>query len=227
MLRPSVSADAWASSTFRHRAVVPTKPDISIGKTKARIREFFDQNAYVRQLCDENKRIYPRMHQSVQNTAIELILYYVKNWGKSTARNNEIRITYSYLRRALNDSCCIATLKNHINKLLRIYKSFIRLKTRGGLGLANQNTACTVLEIDPTVIQFKDERHNEAIRMGILSAEEQPRRQQEAKQELNKVFQEKQLAAERRKMEAEKRMATPSTLGEILQSSLGDFFRRE
>lgn len=167
------------------------------------------------------------MHQSVQNTAIELIMYYAKNWGKSTAQNDQIRITYSYLRRALNDSCCIATLKNHINKLLRVYKSFIRLKTRGGLGLANQNTACIVLEIDPTVIQFKDERHNEAVRQGILSAEEQPRRQQEAKQNLKKTFHEMQLAAERQKMEAEKRRAAPPTLGEILQSSFGGFFKRE
>jgi len=227
MFRPAVSADAWASSMFHHQPVVPTKPRISIGKTKAKIREFFDRNAAIRQLCDENKQIYPRMHQSVQNTAIELIMYYVKNWGKSTAQNYQIRITYSYLRRALNDSCCIATLKNHINKLLKAYKSFFHLKTRGWLGLANQNTACTVLEIDPTVIQFDDERHNEAVRMGILSAEEQPRRQQEAKQKVKKAFHQMQLAAERRKMEAEKRMATPSTLGEILQSSFGGFFRRE
>lgn len=227
MLRPSVTADAWASSTFDHLPVVPTKPTISIGKTKAKIREFFDQNADIRQLCEENKRMYPRMHQSVQNTAIELIMYYVKNWGKSTAQNYQIRITYSYLRRALNDSCCIATLKNHINKLLRIYKTFIRVKTRGGLGLMNQNTACTVLEIDPTVIQFDDERHNEAVRQGILSAEEQPRRQQEAKLELNKAFQDMELMVERINMEAEKRRAAPPTLGDILQSSFGGFFKRE
>lgn len=184
-------------------------------------------NAAVRELSRENKENYPRMHQSVQNTAIELVMYYIKNWGKSTATNNQIRITYSYLRRALNDSCCIATLKNHINKLLRVYKSFIRTKQRGGLGLTQQNTACIVLEIDPVVIQFEDERHNEAIRQGILSAEEQTVLGQQTKGRERKAIQGIMTARTNARRETEKRNATPSTIGHIFQSAFGDLIQRE
>ncbi|MBB3841081.1 hypothetical protein FHS57_005102 [Runella defluvii] len=205
----------------------PTKPSFSMGKTKEKLAEFFMRNEEVRTLCDENKKEYPRMHQSLQSTGWQLLMYYMNNWGKSTARNYEIRITYSYLRRAFNDGCCIATLKNHINKLLRMYKGFITAKHRGGLGLKDQNTACIVLKIDPTVLQFKDERHNEAVRIGQLSAEEARRIEQEtlSKQRAacGSVIAAKQAAEDK----AEQRRQTPSSIASIFQSSLSDLFKRE
>lgn len=198
-----------------------------MAKTKEKLAEFFARNEDVRNLCDENKKEYPRMHQSVQGTAWQLLMYYIKNWGKPTARNYEIRVTYGYIRKALNDSCCIATLKNHINKLLRMYKGFITAKHRGGLGLKDQNTACIVLQMCPEVLQFENERDNEAVRIGQLSAEEARRIEQEtlSKQRAacGSVIAAKQAAEDK----AEQRRQTPSSIASIFQSSLSDLFKRE
>ena len=198
-----------------------------MAKTKAKLAEYFEANESVRNLCDENKKEYPRMHQSVQSTAWQLLMYYMKNWGKTTARNYEIRITYGYLRRAFNDSCCIATLKNHINKLLRMYKGFITARHRGGLGLKDQNTACIVLELRPEVLQFEDERHNEAVKIGQLSAEEARRIEQETLSKQRAACGSVMAAKQASEAKAEQRRQTPSSIASIFQSSLSDLFKRE
>ena len=144
----------------------PSKPRLSFEKTKAKLAEYFAENQRLRDGDVGFAKLFPRMHQSVQGTAWQLLMYYMKNWGRGNASNYELRITHSYIRKALNDSCCIATIKHHINKILRMYKSFVVEKTRGGLNLAGQNTACIVLKIDPAVLVFDDPRHNEAIALG-------------------------------------------------------------
>jgi hypothetical protein len=210
-----------------NKSFVSSKPEFSMAKTKEKLAEFFNQNEAVRQLCDENKVEYPRMHQSVQGTAWQLLMYYMKNWGKSVAKNYEIRICYSYLKKSLNDSCCVATLKNHINKLLKMYKAFIKAKHRGGLGLDHQNTACIVLEIDPQVLQFANERHNEAIRQGELSIEESRHRQD--------MIVASQKAAARSIINAradidavaQKRMETPSSISAIFSAAFGGVLQKE
>lgn len=229
MFRNSVPVGIWSAmqNADRSAVVIPSKPQFSMAKTKEKLAEFFTQNESVRQLCDENKKDYPRMHQSVQNTAWQLLMYYIKNWGKSNAKNYEIRITYGYLRRALNDSCCIATLKNHINKLLRMYKGFITEKTRGGLGLPNQNIACIILSVDPKVLQFADERHNEAVRVGELSAEQSRAQQAENAQKQHIGLQSILNAKSAADADAEARRKTPASFGQIFQAAFGDFQKRE
>lgn len=208
--------------------VVPSKPQFSLAKTKAKLAEFFRNNEQIRSLCQENRETYPRMHQSVQNTAWQLLMYYIKNWGKPNARAYEIRITHSYLRKALNDSCCVATIKNHINKLLSIYKSFVTEKYRGGLRLENQNTACIVLKIDPTVLQFEDERHNQAVKIGQLSAEQSKYKRHLNQQTEFKVGANILAVKNANDLEAKKRNQTPSHFASFFaQSDASPFLKLE
>jgi hypothetical protein len=203
------------------------KPSFSMAKTKEKLAEFFNRNEQVRTLCDENKVGYPRMHQSVQDTAWRLLMYYIKNWGKSVAQNYEIRITYSYLKRALNDSCCVATLKNHINKLLKMYKGFLVAKTRGGLGLESQNTACIVLELSPEVLQFENDRHNQAVAIGQLSAEEARRIAQETHQKERTASGGILNGKAATEAAAQKRQQTPSSIASIFSSAFSDILKKE
>lgn len=198
-----------------------------MAKTKEKLAEFFARNEDVRTLCDENKKEYPRMHQSVQGTAWQLLMYYIKNWGKSVAKNYEIRVTYGYIRKALNDSCCIATLKNHINKLLRMYKGFITAKHRGGLGLKDQNTACIVLEIDPAVLQFEDERHNEAVKQGQTAAEQSRRIEDEQNRQGHAAISSIRNVVAAKKEEKEQRLSTASSIASFFQASYANPLRRE
>lgn len=228
MLRNAQPVGLWAAyQNYDRSTVVPKKPQFSMAKTKARLAQFFAQNEDVRQLSDETKAQYPRMHQSVQHTAWTLLMYYIKHWGKSTARNYEIRITHSYIRQALNDSCCIATVKNHINKLLRMYRGFIREKSRGGLGLPNQNTACIVLELDPTVLQFEDDRHNEAVKQGIESAEQSRRIEAEHRAKDRAASQSILATMADIQDQAERRSETPSSIADIFQAAFGSASKRE
>lgn len=209
------------ASFMANVAVTPTKPRFNFGKTKAQLADVFNRNEQVRKLCDENKTLYPRLHQSVQDTAWQLLMYYIKNWGKSTAKNYEIRITYSYLRKALNESCCVATLKNHVNKLLKVYRGFFTAKFRGGLGLAGQNTACIVLQIEPSVLQFDDPRHNEAVTVS-KSAQEQAAAVAAA-QKAESMRGVAAITAQSRAdaAEAQKRMAAPNSIENLILTVLG------
>lgn len=224
MLLNSVSVGQLAASINAERSpVIPRKADFDMGKTKAKLAEFFSQNEAVRELCVENKAEYPRMHQSVQATAQQLVNYYINNWskGKAVARNYEIRITHGYIKKAFNDSCCIATVKNHISKLMRMYKSFIKEKYRGGLGLLNQNTPCIVLVLDPKVLRFKDERHNKALEEGELSAVEFKRKEATRTNEERNAAQGILNAHKERQNEAVKRLETPSSFAEIFKTTFG------
>jgi|GEM_PF-2679660 len=227
MQKTTISVGLYTA--FQNAIIAPkiSKPDFSMAKTKTKLAELFTQHALIRQLCDENKAEYPRMHQSVQGTAWQLLMYYIKNWGKSTARNYQIRITYGYLRRALNESCCIATLKNHVNKLLRMYKGLIVAKHRGGLGLQDQNTACIVLEINPQVLQFDNERHNEAVRQGELSAEESRYRQDAILATQRAAARSIMNARADIDLVAQKRMETPSSISAIFSAAFGGVLKKE
>ncbi|WP_028666222.1 hypothetical protein [Runella zeae] len=229
MLKNTVTAGIW-SQYQRHAAPAsffPRKPAFSMAKTKAKLAEFFHSNEQIRKLCQENKDTYPRMHQSVQNTAWQLLMHYIKNWGKPTARAYEIRITHSYLRKALNDSCCIATIKNHINKLLGMYKPFLTEKYRGGLGLHDQNTPCIILKVNPLVLQFEDERHNEAVKVGELSAEESRYKTQQTNQKHRVVGASIMAAKAQVENQAQKRSETPSAIASIFENSFAHFLKRE
>ncbi len=222
MLKNQVSIGMYAAMMGADRSKVEIKkPEFDYGKTKAKLAEFFQRNEDVRLLCEENKKEYPRMHQSVRATAFQLLMYYINKWGESVARNNEIRITHGYLKRAFNGSCCIATIKNHINKLLRMYKGFITEKYRGGLGLTNQNTACIVLVIDPEVLQFKNERDNEAQRVGKQSAEEYGRIQAEKEQKRRAAISRMAEKLKEASAGAEKRSQTPASFGQIFNNIFG------
>lgn len=216
-------------TAFQNATTTPriSKPDFSMAKTKTKLAEFFSQNEAIRQLCDENKTEYPRMHQSVQSTAWQLLMYYIKNWGKPNARNYEIRITYGYLRRALNESCCVATLKNHVNKLLRMYKGFISAKYRGGLGLCSQNTACIVLVLNPQVLQFDNDRHNEAVAQGERSAEESRHRQDNIRATQRAAAQDILNARADIDAVAKKRIKTPSSIASIFSAAYEGVLKKE
>lgn len=222
MLKNQVAVSMYAAMMSADRSKVEIKkPEFDYGKTKAKLAEFFHRNESVRLLCEENKKTYPRMHQSVQATAFQLLMYYINKWGESVARNNEIRITHGYLKTAFNDSCCIATIKNHINKLLRMYKGFITEKYRGGLGLANQNTACIVLVIDPEVLQFKNDRDNEAQRVGKQSAEEYDRIQTEKEQKRRAAISGMSATLKAAANNTGQRSQTPSSFAQIFQNAFG------
>lgn len=222
MLKNTAPVGLWAAFQSADRsAIMPTKPRFSMAKTKEKLAAFFAQNEAVRQLDEANKEKYPRMHQSVQGTAWQLLMYYIKNWGKPNAQNYEIRITYGYLRKALNESCCIATLKNHVNKLLKMYKGFVTEKYRAGLGFDHQNTPCIVLVLDPKVLQFEDERHNQAINEGITSAEQSRRIAAEKAQQARTATQGIITAKADMEATASKRMETPSSIGSIFQNLFG------
>lgn len=216
-------------TAFQNATTTPriSKPDFSMAKTKQKLAEFFARNESVRQLSDENKTEYPRMHQSVQSTAWQLLMYYIKNWGKPNARNYEIRITYGYLRRALNESCCVATLKNHVNKLLRMYKGFITAKHRGGLCLDSQNTACIVLVLDPQVLQFDNDRHNEAVAQGERSAEESRYRQAAVQAQNRAAVQDILNTRADIDAVAQKRMETPSSIASIFSAAFRGVLKKE
>lgn len=115
MFKNTVTAEQWGAITTM---VQPTKPTFSLGKIREKLRQYYDANEEVRLSSEANKELYPCIHQSVQSTAWGLIKYYLKHWGKANASNNEIRITHSYLRQALNNSCCIATLKTTLTNCL-------------------------------------------------------------------------------------------------------------
>lgn len=220
MLRNSFLVGLWAASQKADRSiVVPSKPSFSMAKTKAKLAEFFKVNEETRLLCEENKTAYPRMHQSVQATALQLVSYYIKNWGQPNAKDYEIRITHGYLKRAFNNSCCIATIKNHINKLLKMYKGFIKEKYRGGLRLERLNTPCIVLVLDPKVLRFEDERHNKAVEEGELSAEHSRHKEATQAQNDRNAAQSILTARTEVKNEAEKRNQAPSSFAQIFQTA--------
>ena len=220
MLKTSVPVGFWAAiQKINIPAFIPTKPKLSMTKTKKKLAEFFDNNQKEREKSKENKENYPRMHQSVQDTAWNLLKYYLKNWGKPNATKCEIRITYGYLRKALNESCCIATLKNHINKLLAMFEGFIKEKHRGGLGLSHQNTACIVLVMDENIFQFEDERHNEAVQQDKAGATEYHRREIETGHRQYQDAHTIQVATAGLNSHLNKRSQTPSSIGSIFQNA--------
>ena len=198
----------------------PKKPRFSFSKTKEKLAQLFAQNEQVRQIDDANKATYPRMHQSVQGTAWQLLMHYMTHFGKSTARDYEVRITYSYLRKALNESCCIATLKNHVKKLLKMYKGVFTAKFRGGLGLAGQNTACIILKIQPEALLFDDARHNEAINIGQRAQEQQPYQEAEANAAAQAGAGAVLAGVAQIKSEAKSRMAPPQSLQNLIFEAL-------
>lgn len=222
MKKTAVPVGLWKAMNVTDSTFNPRKPRFSFAKTKAKLAGYFAQNQAVRELCIENKRAYPRMHQSVQDTAWQLLMYYIKNWGKSTARNYEIRITYSYLRQALNGSCCIATLKNHLNKLLKLYRGFIKVKWRGGLGLPMQNTACLVLELEPEVLQFEEERHNQAVQLGQRDLERQGWEKTAPPEK--RAAAGLKTAIAKTKVRAEKGQQSPQRLDHLIPSALATLF---
>lgn len=222
MLKNTLSiGDYMKMESANYSTLVPSKPKLSVAKIKKKFEDYFSIHKKEREASDENKANLPRMHQSVRNTAWELIYYYVKNWGKPIAKNAEIRITYSYLRRALGESCCIATLKNHVNKLLAMSGGFIKEKLRGGLGLPLQNTACIVLVLDQDLLIFEDERHNQAMKEGQLSALETPIKAAEAEQNRNKALNEAHASIERLGVNSEGRKSTPTAIGTIFSDNFG------
>lgn len=224
MFKNTVTAEQWGAIATM---VQPTKPTFSLGKIREKLREFYDAHEEVRLSSDANKELHPRIHQSVQSTAWELIKYYIKHWGKANASNNEIRITHSYLRQALNNSCCIATLKNHINKLLAMSNGFIKYKYRGGLRLKEQNTACIVLVLDQKVLVFKDERHNLAIGMDEVAAEESMRKNAEQAQTRMNAAQQFQISKDHSATEYAKRNRTPASIGDHFKAMMGGVGKRE
>ena len=201
---------------------VPRKPTFSFAKTKAALAKVLADNEDVRQLDESTRAMYPRMHQSVQNTAWELMMYYMKNWGKSTASGYEVRITYSYLRRALNESCCIATLKNHVKKLLNMYRSPFVAKFRGGLGADAGNTPCIVLSMKPEAFVFDDPRHNQAVAMGEQDAARAATAAR-ATQAANAALGGAILSAQDNAAQAaKKRMELPKSVGDLIFSAFGN-----
>ena len=200
---------------------MPSKPRFSFAKTKEKLAEYFFQNEQVRLLDDANKEMYPRMHQSVQGTAWQLLMYYMKNWGKATARDYEIRITYSYLRKSLNESCCVATLKNHVNKLLKMYRGLFTAKFRGGLGLEGQNTACFILKVQPEALLFDEPRHNEAIEVVRRAQEQQAAQEATAQAQARAGAGAIMRAANAIKTTTANRMAAPQSIQNLILAALG------
>jgi hypothetical protein len=223
MFKTTVTAAQWSLKNI----IKPSKPTFSMSKIKEKLAEYYSAHEAERLKTDENKKLYPRIHQSVQSTAWELIKYYLKHWGKANAANCEIRITHSYLRRALNDSCCVATLKNHINKLLRMSNPFIKTKYRGGLGLTDQNTPCIVLVLDKNVLLFADERHNAAIGQDEVAREETYRKSREKAVFSRKAAQQIINLETQAKNDAERRMNAPSSIENIIKNIFGGVGKRE
>lgn len=147
-----------------------TKPEFDFGKTRERLATLIQANNNLRKLDEAVAAKYPRMGQSVANTASEICNLFIQKWKKGEVRKNSLRFTYSYLQKRLAGNPCIATLKNHLKKIIGMYKSFIKLKFRDTLGLPNQNTACICLVIQPGTIRFKQERYNEAWDEGELDS---------------------------------------------------------
>jgi hypothetical protein len=203
------------------------KPTFSMEKIKKKLREFYDAHEATRISSPENKALFPRIHQSVQSTAWELIKYYLRNWGKGNATNYELRITHSYLKQALNNSCCIATLKNHINKLLAMSDGFIKAKFRGGLRINEQNTPCIVLVLNKNVLIFNDERHNQALAQEEIAAEEKRLFEADRIRKENKAAQEFFILQERLQREKESRIRTPTSIGTVLMSAFSVFQKWE
>lgn len=204
-----------------------TVPTFSMEKIKAKLKMIYARHEALRKSSPENKERYPRIHQSVQSTAWELVRYYLRHWGKANAANYELRITHSYLKQALNDSCCIATIKNHINKLLAMSNGFITAKFRGGLGINPQNTPCIVLVLNKDVLIFNDERHNQAMAQDEIAAEEKRLRDAHTRRQATKAAQLLLKAREQKQMEGQHRRKTPSSIGDVFKSSFLSFGKRE
>lgn len=203
------------------------RPVFSMEKIKKKLSEVYDAYHEVRKSSEENLKTQPRIHQSVQSTAWELVRYYIRHWGKANATNYELRITHSYLKQALNNSCCVATLKNHINKLLAMGEGFIKAKFRGGLGINPQNTPCIILVLNRDVMIFDDERYNQALAQDEIAAEEKKLAEAHKRRQATAAAQQMQILREDAKIQKNERNKTPTLIGNFLGKVLGGSVYRE
>jgi len=102
---------------------------------------------------------------SMEATAERILYLFNQKFKKGKIENFTLKLTRSYLAAAIGKNRRAPseiTISRHIDRFLEMPNSFIKLKQRSVMALADRECNCISLQIDPKLIVYTDEKHNKS-----------------------------------------------------------------
>jgi len=140
------------------------KPLLNYQKMKEKLGEILAKNA---SLIDNLKLPLKKLAVSMEHTAKQIILLYIKKFQEGEVRNNTVKFTYSYLCKSLGKGFRVPNVKTVIRHILRFLElpfKFITQKERSHIEEIGVNGVA--LTLHPSVIFYKNEAHQKAHEQG-------------------------------------------------------------
>jgi hypothetical protein len=128
-------------------------------------------NDWVRELdkIEANINGFQTIKCSMEQTAKQILWVFMKKFQAGEARNGKVKFCRTYLAESYGvdySAPALITIDRHISRFLEMPSSFLKSKERSTLGIPGKDLNCIELELDVSVIVFKDERHNVNLRLG-------------------------------------------------------------
>ncbi len=140
------------------------RPELDYPKMKAKLGEILTKNA---QLIDTLKLPVKKLAVSMEQTAKQILLLYVRKFEAGEVRNCTVKFTYSYLCKSLGKGFRVPNVKTVIRHILRFLElpfKFITQKERSHIEEIGVNGIA--LTLHPSVIFFRNEAHQKAHEKG-------------------------------------------------------------
>jgi hypothetical protein len=147
-----------------HLLTTIKRPELDYPKMKQKLGEILTKNT---QLIDTLKLPVKKLAVSMEQTAKQILLLYVRKFEVGEVKNCTVKFTYSYLCKSLGKGFRVPNVKTVIRHILRFLElpfKFVTQKERSYIEEIGVNGIA--LTLHPSVIFFKSEAHQKAHEQG-------------------------------------------------------------
>lgn len=140
------------------------RPELDYPKMKEKLGEILTQNA---QLIETQKLPIKKLAVSMEQTAKQILMLFLRKFEAGEVRNYTVKFTYSYLCKSLGKGFRVPNVKTiirHIMRFLELPLKFVTQKVRSYIEEIGVNGIA--LTLHPSVIFFKNDSHQKAHEKG-------------------------------------------------------------
>ncbi|MGX7689376.1 hypothetical protein ACWA1C_19580 [Flectobacillus roseus] len=140
------------------------RPELDYPKMKEKLGEILTQNA---QLIETQKLPIKKLAVSMEQTAKQILMLFLRKFEAGEVRNYTVKFTYSYLCKSLGKGFRVPNVKTiirHIMRFLELPLKFVTQKVRSYIEEIGVNGIA--LTLHPSVIFFKNDLHQKAHEKG-------------------------------------------------------------